>query len=98
LVWFSWQFWPLTKVHPPQAGDWKPPAEPTVAEIEVGAAAFLAAFATAVLTLGLEQNPAIGLVAGLALAPIGFFIGRQARQFWKLKQEEKYADPAVPSA
>lgn len=83
LVWISWRIWPLNQVLEPEGADWTAPDEPAISEVEAGAAGLFSACAFSVFALATTLHPIFALGASLISWPLGFFVGRQARELWR---------------
>lgn|GEM_PF-1834672 len=95
LVWISWRLWPLTRVQVPQGTEWEEPAQPSVQELEVQAAAFSGVGLTTFLVLVLQAHPLVAVGVGVTVGVAAFFGGRAIRTRIAERKAEKYGGPAV---
>ncbi|MEE2827827.1 MAG: hypothetical protein VX498_01450, partial [Myxococcota bacterium] len=93
VVWISWRLWPLTQILEPEGADWTPPPEPAVSEIEAACAGLFSALAFSVFSFTRLESPFFWVLAALLSWPVGFFVGRQARELWR---DRKIAQSSQP--
>ena len=86
LVWTSWQLWPLCNVEP--AEEWQPPPQPKLRETELAVATVPALAVGMLLIEGSDQPWWLGLLGGLLLWPLGFFVGQSLRQSLERRRAE----------
>jgi len=88
LIWTSWQLWPLRSVEVTEG--WEPPPGPKVREIELALATVPSLALGILVSMNVESQGSLwlGLLCGLLLWPIGFFVGLSARQWWEARRAE----------
>jgi len=87
LIWTSWQLWPLRNVE--AAEDWEPPPRAKVREAEL-AIATVPAMALGILVAEVVDGGSLwlGLLCGLLVWPVGFFVGLSLRQWWERRRAD----------